>query len=82
MALYNWKCLTCGKSSRKLLPEPPKTGSIVCECGQTMVLIGSGFVTVMDRLDNGLMPRVLERPKDAVELAQDHAKDKKDPGIV
>lgn len=82
MALYKWNCSTCGKSSRKLLSEPPKDGSMVCECGQTMTLTGSGFVTVMDRLDNGLMPKVVERPKDAVELVQDHAKDKKDPGIV
>lgn len=82
MALYKWNCSSCGRSKRKLLPELPKSGSIVCECGQPMTMMNNGSATVMERLDNGLMPRALERNRDAVELTKDHAKDKKDPEII
>jgi len=47
-----------------------------------MTMMNNGSATVMERLDNGLMPRALERNRDAVELTKDHAKDKKDPEII
>lgn len=66
MPIFKFICEKCGNKVRKISderPEPP-----VCEDGTTMVCDVGGSTSVLDRLDNGIMPRVVERRAGIKEL--------------
>lgn len=62
MPLYNFVCPDCGKKSRAILKPEQAKDERLCECGQTLKRDVQGPTTkVVERLDNGLMPRAVER---------------------
>jgi hypothetical protein len=71
MALYKYICPKCLSKRRVLAdirPEEPK-----CKVdGEPMITDIGGSTSVLDRLDNGVMTRVLERPRDYLELRHSH----------
>jgi hypothetical protein len=76
MALYVWKCGSCGKVTKKLLPARPDLGecdeSVPCgteertmgytRCDGELQFISNTASQTMEVIDNGLMAKVLERP--------------------
>lgn len=80
MAAWNFKCNgPCRKTTRKIL-EPEKVAAFVgtsCgkpDCGGTWQRDPTGPTTQKyERLDNGLMPRAVERPADAERLFKERA---------
>lgn len=71
MPLFNLKCNQCNLIQRRLLShfEVIKEVDFRCLCGGLFVKMNGGPSTqVMERLDNGAMPRAVERYTDAEEL--------------
>jgi hypothetical protein len=70
MPLFKFICSHCG-AKRKFLsagrPDAP-----VCH-ESSMGVDSGGSTSVLDRLDNGIMARVVERPANIEELRHDHA---------
>jgi len=71
MALYRLACVKCRKKA-SLLTDKPLAEAIVelkcVDCGEKLERAGTGPSTsVVERLDNGLMARAVERPRDAEE---------------
>lgn len=78
MALYVWKCGTCGHVTKKILPtrpkldivcfrsrsriDPPLPGETVGPCGGELSFVTGVASQTMEVIDNGLMLRRLERP--------------------
>ena len=77
MALFNFKCTLCAATVRRLATKEP-----VVECGKCKIVMirdnNPPKTQVKEVLDNGNMPRRLERYKDAEELHRNRGKDKKD----
>lgn len=84
MALFKWTCPTCKKQVRKLLSERPQAIQLCPVDGDVLIEDINPSTQVLERLDNGVMVRPLERPRDAVELTKQHADSTKDKnnGIV
>jgi DNA-directed RNA polymerase subunit RPC12/RpoP len=64
MALYNFKCLNCQKAIRKLMSvEEYRKAAVNCDsCGEPAARDLRGPTSrTMEVLDNGLMPRPVER---------------------
>lgn len=73
MALYIYYCPACN-SERNILNKP--SGYFSClNCNTQMVRKPEGPSSqVMEKLDNGRMPRAIERLADAEELSKERAK--------
>ena len=72
MALFNFKC-ECGLTKKVILDDYDSGFSVpVCKCGNTMHRDAKGPSTsVIEKLDNGVMVKPLERYSDAEQLFQD-----------
>lgn len=75
MPLYNFKCPKCGKAKRKICSAEQSKDPIACsDCSTTLERAPSGATSqVKERLDNGLMPRAVERLADAERLFKERA---------
>ncbi len=77
MALFRFNCGTCqkhpvAKFGRTQAEALAKAGS--CPCGGELVRISKPPTSqVMERLDDGFMPRAVERPADAERLYKERA---------
>lgn len=79
MPLFNLTCPTCHKSVKRLMtPKEFKDCPPMClECAVKLVREARGPSNrVVERLDNGVMPRAVERLFNAEELFAARAKDK------
>lgn len=75
MLLYNFVCSGCKKLVRKFLAIGQQTKRQTCDCGAVLKRAAGGPSSQkMDVLDNGLMPRRIERLADAEALSRDRAK--------
>ncbi len=77
MPLFHFSCPNCGAHRRRILtPEAAKSEVPECpECFAAMERDAKPPSTrVVETLDNGLMPRRLERLADAERIYRDHAK--------
>lgn len=81
MALYNFVCDGPCRSTVRRILSPEKIDSVLgkpCgkpDCGGKWVREPTGATSqVYERLDNGLMPKAVERPKDAERLYKERAK--------
>ena len=80
MPLFYFSC-KCGTTTRKLLPI--SQAEIQCQCGQVAARVASGGSSkVVETLDNGLMPKSLERLADAERLFSEHLTEKPDPDTI
>ena len=79
MPLYKYSCSSCGaEKARILVVAKAKAHVQICTCGAAMARDAAAPSTqVVERLDNGAMTKVLERPVDAQRLHYDRAH--KDP---
>jgi hypothetical protein len=75
MAIYHYKCPKCEAFRRVIstgVPSPPE-----CECGDSMVRAPQPpTTTIKETLDNGCMPKAIERFSEAEELYKSRAKGK------
>lgn len=76
MPIFNYQCLHCEESSRKLLtPEQASAVQLCKKCGAALERnVSPPTARVTETLDNGIMPRRLERLADAEQIYRDHAK--------
>jgi len=66
VAVFNLRCKSCGAMKRVFAD---KLDVMKCKCGADMVrVMGVPSTHIMERLDNGIMPRALERYADAERL--------------
>lgn len=73
MACFNYKCPNCSKETRRIVPKP--TVTFCDECNVEMVRAPKPPTTqVKEVLDNGLMPRKVERLRDAEDLNRNRTK--------
>ena len=74
MPLYNLKCNKCNVTQRRVLSnfEVTKEIDFNCLCGGLLVKqAGAPTTQSMERLDNGAMPRAVERYTDAEQIMQE-----------
>jgi hypothetical protein len=79
MPTYVLTCTKCSKTVKRTPPVPIKDMNadqvleyLVCECGAPRERSGTGPTVLMkERLDNGLMPRAVERIVNEPELTKD-----------
>lgn len=68
MPVFNFKCLSCGDLSRRLLPHLSET-KICLLCGATLERVSAGPTTkVIEVRDNGFMPKQVEQLANLDEL--------------
>jgi len=78
MGLYHFQCPVCEKTKRKLFKSEPGD-LILCECGHVMLRIMQPPTTrVVEILDNGLMPRKIERLSEAERFSKERSKNNSD----
>lgn len=78
MPLFKLSCPLCSKK-KTTLANSWAQASKTCECGSEMSRSPSGLSSqTVERLDNGVMPKALERLADAERLYRDRA-DAADP---
>ena len=73
MALFNLEC-SCGSKKRLFATIFSKLSQEqkLCQCGKEMLRVGNGPTTqVMERLDNGCMPKALERHAEAERIFEE-----------
>ena len=69
MALYRFKCPDCGTERSRIAKAPTEQ---TCDCGGAMDRVpGVPGVSVVEKLDNGIMVRPLERLADQPRLHQE-----------
>lgn len=72
--LLRFTCKSCGESTRKIVASANDVKDIKCTCGGACERSPNPPSThVMETLDNGAMPRALERRQNAEELYREHA---------
>lgn len=72
--LIKFVCKGCGKRRRMLFDSAGDVKAPSCSCGQVLVRDADPpSSSMMETLDNGVMPRALERFQNAEELHKDHA---------
>jgi hypothetical protein len=69
MALFQWKCDSCGKFERKILDKRPPIDK--CQCGGLLSFVTSINAMVMETIDNGVMVKKLERLNNVEELLKE-----------
>jgi hypothetical protein len=72
MPLFRWICNECGKISRSISDRRPELPP--CSCGGSQIFVTGGGTMVMETLDNGAMPRKVERLARVEELMADRNK--------
>lgn len=82
MPAYLFECPVCHSPQRKILsPEEAKDGNIPCQkagcAGKLRRKIKGPSTQITETLDNGLMPRRLERLADAERIFEERAGYKK-----
>lgn len=76
MPLFNFVCSDCGKRSKAILTPEQAKESRLCECGSALKRDAQGPTTmVVEHLDNGVMPRSVERLADAERLFKERKPD-------
>jgi hypothetical protein len=71
MPLYKYICPKCGAKSRQLSATRPER--MTCPIDATTMMSDSGGSTsVVDTLDNGIMPKKVERYSNVHELRRSH----------
>jgi putative FmdB family regulatory protein len=75
MPFYRFECKVCGHRKRKMLPSGQQTQPVACEkCQSTMWRDPNPPSTqVLEKLDNGLMAKPVERLADAERLYHERA---------
>lgn len=77
MPLFNFKCNSCGKEIRKILKSKEVEqfiGTKCPDCTGSFERAPTGPTTqVMERLDNGVSPRAVERLSEAERLFKERA---------
>lgn len=76
MPSFTFQCQKCEQVVKRLLPAGDRKKPQVHpgECGGALVRVGTGpTVLVKETLDNGAMPRAVERLKDAEELYRERS---------
>jgi hypothetical protein len=74
MPLYKFVCLDCAEPTKKLMDSGASRLDLKCKCGGSLVRDASPPNSVLyEALDNGAMPRRLERLQNAEELYRDRA---------
>lgn len=78
MPLYYFKCSGCKSEFRKILePLQAKYHEIFCPCGGKVTRLPKAPTTkVVETLDNGLMPKKLERLSEAERIFKERSKNK------
>jgi uncharacterized Zn finger protein len=75
MAQYKLTCPKCGETARKLLkPEVFKAGVPCPKCQTHMERSGNVTSAKMEKLDNGVMTRSIERIADVEEAMRERGK--------
>jgi phage terminase large subunit GpA-like protein len=82
MAVYKWRCPTCGVGLRILADTRPTTEKTCNKDGSVLVSENEVSSMVKERLDNGIMPKAVERIKDVEQMVKERSQDVKDPGLV
>jgi len=74
MSLYHFDCTGCEEVTRRLL-EPSEANSRICkQCGDKLKRVPNPPSThVVEVLDSGIMPRKVERFKEAERLYRERA---------
>jgi len=76
VALYHFRCTGCGDRSRRIL-KPSEAKGRTCESGSCGAPLERepkpASHQVMERLDNGIMPRAVERYAEAHRLFDERA---------
>jgi putative FmdB family regulatory protein len=73
MPLYYFDCGACGKKLRRIL-NPAEASALLCPCGAELSRDPRPPSSqVMETLDNGIMPKRLERLADAERLFAERA---------
>lgn len=84
MPAYSFLCPVCKKPSRYILSVEEAQGDVPCRmegCGGILQRVArSPSVQIVETLDNGLMPRKLERLADAERIHEERAHGKK--GVI
>ncbi len=77
MPAYDLRCPACQTTKRRMAASLEASRAIRCEdCGGPLHRAGQGPSTqVVERLDNGLMPRALERLADAERLFEERERE-------
>jgi len=74
MPLYHYICPVCGRSARKILENQKRTEQMLCECGQKMKRDPHPPTSrAIETIDNGFMPRAVEKLVDAQRLLKERA---------
>ncbi len=74
MPLYHLRCAACGREEKKMTSHPVRDPAKACPCGDWLKRTAKGPATrVMEKLDNGLMPKAVERDADAERLMKERA---------
>lgn len=68
MALYRWRCESCGQVTAKMLNFRPSLKDGACDCGGKLSFVSNTHSQTKEVIDNGLMARSLERPANTEEL--------------
>jgi ribosomal protein S27E len=75
VALYRLACQACGAKTARLAPSYSAVPKDCGSCGGVLARAPTGPSTqVMERLDNGAMPRAVERLADAERLYEERAR--------
>lgn len=84
MALYSWLCPTCGVRYRKMTDRKMSDfGEMSCDKdGSILVSENQVSSMVTERLDNGIMPKAIERLKDVEEMVKERSVVKEDSHLV
>jgi hypothetical protein len=72
MPLYVFQCTVCKEVTRKLLKSRPTIYN--CCCGGKLAFVTDTQSMVLEKLDNGLMPRSVERLSNIEELRETRSK--------
>jgi len=76
MPLYKYKCPTCGLQARRILLARQKDEPQTCVCGERLERDPSPPSShVREVVDNGMMPRAVDRFSKAEELYKNRAKE-------
>ncbi len=80
MALFIFKCPSCGTVKKKLRAEQ---GVLTCSCGIAMERdLKAATSDIKEVLDNGAMSRKVERLANINDIVKKRSEQKKDPGVV
>lgn len=79
MPLYNFNCNLCGKNKQRICNAKESKEIISCDCGgQFMRNPLPPTTRITETLDNGIMPRKVERLSEAERLFKERSQKKID----